>query len=435
MSRRVALETLGCKLNQYETDAIAAGFIRLGWSVVGPNEAADVYVVNTCTVTNKADRKSRWTVSRHLTPTDAERLVVVTGCYAESGRERLESMDGVTFIVPNARKNQIPLLIDSHFSGEVAAPDLPPPDPFGFSAHPKIFHTRASLKIQDGCDNFCTFCIIPAVRGRALSRPFDEVLAAARELIAGGRRELVLTGVNMGRWRDGERAFTDLVAALLDLDGDFRLRITSLEPEGLGEAFADLLLHPKMCPHLHLCLQSASPRVLLAMRREYNVEQYRSLVKLCRSRRPDLNLTTDVIVGFPGETEDDFERTRACVAEFGFGFVHIFPYSKRQETRAERMSGQIDDRVKRLRASALHDVMEEERRRVLTGMIGQRRRVLVETPNSPRTADTWLRGLTEDYFPVRFCGTAGWNTFADVTITGLAPGPDGPVLEAAALPL
>ena len=432
-ARRVALETLGCKLNQYETDAIAAGFARLGWTVVEPGTDAEAYVVNTCTVTNKADRKSRWTVSKQLSRAErhgSEPVVVVTGCYAESGRASLEAQEGVTFVVPNARKNQIPLLVDAHLRGEVAAPDLPPPDPFGFPVHPKIFHTRASLKIQDGCDNFCTFCIIPSVRGRAVSRPLDEVLAAARGLIAGGRRELVLTGVNMGRWRDGGLTFTDLVSALLALEGDFRLRITSLEPEGLGEAFADLLLHPKMCPHLHLCLQSASPRILLAMRREYHIAQYRSLLELCRSRRPDLNVTTDLIVGFPGETDADFALTCAAVEDLRFGFVHVFPYSRRQDTRAERMDGQVDERIKRLRSSALHEVMDTVRRGVLERLVGQRRRVLVETADRPLPPATWLRGLTEDYFPVRFLGDSSWNTFADVVIRGIAETPDGPVLEA-----
>jgi threonylcarbamoyladenosine tRNA methylthiotransferase MtaB len=432
LNPRVALETLGCKLNQYETDAIAAGFIRLGWTVVEPGAAAEAYVVNTCTVTNKADRKSRWTVNRSIAlATKPDPVVVVTGCYAESGRERLEAQQGVTFVVPNARKNQIPLLVDSHLRGEVAAPDLPPPDPFGFPVHPKIFHTRASLKIQDGCDNFCTFCIIPSVRGRAVSRPLAEVLNTARALITGGRKELVLTGVNMGRWTDGSLVFTDLVEALLALPGEFRLRITSLEPDGLGERFAGLLNHPKMCPHLHLCLQSASPRVLLAMRREYNIEQYRALVALCRSRRPGLNITTDLIVGFPGETDEDFALTRSAVSEFAFGFVHVFPYSRRQDTRAERMPDQVDDRVKRQRASALYDAMDESRMKYLSGLVGTVRTVLVETADATRFEGGWLRGLTEDYVPVRFRGSAAWNTLAAVTITGVASTADGPVLEAA----
>lgn len=404
--RRVAFETLGCKLNQYETDALAAGFLSLGWEVVAEGAQADVWVVNTCTVTNKADKKSRSAVNHQL-KTSRPPVVVVTGCFAESARESLEGQDGITFVVPNARKNQIPALVDAHVRGEVSAPGLPPPDPFGYPVHQKVFHTRASLKIQDGCDNFCSFCIIPSVRGRAVSRPLEEVLTAAVGLVAAGRKELVLTGVNMGRWTQGTLRFVDLVKALLTLPGDFRVRITSLEPEGLGEAFADLFLHPKMAPHLHLCLQSGSPRILLAMRREYNLDQFRSLVELLRTRRPDLNLTTDLIVGFPGETEEDFQRSLQEVVDLDFGFVHVFPYSKRQDTRAERMEGQIPETVKAERSRMVQNLVRERRMAKMESMVGQRRTVLVETGG---------RGLTEDYFPVVGL-SAPWNTFTLVPLS------------------
>ena len=180
---RVAFETLGCKLNQYETDAIAAGFRELGWEIVPAEGPAEAYVVNTCTVTNKADRKSRNILGHHLDLPDRP-VVVVTGCFAESSREALEARGDITFVVPNAAKNQIPALVDGHFRGEVLGPEVPLADPFGFPAHEKVFHTRASLKIQDGCDNFCAFCIIPTVRGPALSRPLGKILGAARELVA-----------------------------------------------------------------------------------------------------------------------------------------------------------------------------------------------------------------------------------------------------------
>lgn len=416
--RRVAFETLGCKLNQYETDALASGFLSLGWEVAagGP---VDAWVVNTCTVTNNADKKSRHAVEHQLKGTRPP-VVVVTGCFAESARESLEGRDGITFVVPNARKNQIPALVDAHVRGEVAAPNLPPADPFGYPVHQKVFHTRASLKIQDGCDNFCSFCIIPSVRGRAVSRPLDEVLAAAQGLLADGRKELVLTGVNMGRWSQGTLKFTDLVAALLALPGDFRLRITSLEPEGLGEAFADLLLHPKMAPHLHLCLQSGSPRMLLDMRREYNLDQYRNLLALLRTRRPDLNVTTDLIVGFPGETEEDFQRSLDEITGADFGFVHVFPYSRRQDTRAERMEGQVPEAVKAGRSRIAQSLVRGRRTAKMESLVGSRRTVLVETGS---------RGLTEDYYPVRVPPSAPWNSFVEVKLTRVLLENGEPVFE------
>jgi len=429
VNRRVSLETLGCKLNQYETDAMAASFRDLGWEIAGPGETADAYVINTCTVTNKADRKSRHALDHHLVR-PSRPVVVVTGCFAESARESLEGLDGITFVVPNARKNQIAALVDAHVRGEVWAPALPAPDPFGFPVHDRVFHTRASLKIQDGCDNFCSFCIIPSVRGRAVSRPLEAVVEAARQMVAAGRRELVLTGVNMGRWTDGDLRFTDLVAAVLAVEGDFRLRITSLEPEGLGPAFADLFLHPKMCPHLHLCLQSASPRMLLAMRREYQLDQYAALAALVRSRCPELNLTTDLIVGFPGESDADYRLSLEAMEDFRFGHVHVFPYSRRQGTRAERMPDQVDEAVKARRSRQAQREAAAYRMEVMESLRGLRRRILIETPDQGRSENGWVRGLSEDYFPVRVRAGAPWNTFLDVEIVAPAVENGEPVLEA-----
>jgi len=411
---RVALETLGCKLNQYETEAVAAGFRLLGWEIVSSHTMAEAYVINTCTVTNKADRKSRNVLGRFLGQLPAP-IVVVTGCFAESARETLESLDGITFVIPNQRKNQIAALVDSHYRGEIGTRNLPLANSFAFPVLEKVFHTRASVKIQDGCDHFCSFCIIPSVRGQARSRPMEEVLETARVLIASGRKELVLTGVNMGQWREDGRNFISLVKALLDLDGDFRLRITSMEPEGLGQDFASLFSHPKMCPHLHLCLQSGSPRILLAMRRQYTLDQFAALVSLLRGQNPGLNLTTDLIVGFPGETTDDFEQSLESVEAFGFSFVHLFPFSPRQDTRAERMPGQIADIVKQARLETVRAAAAGARERLMTTLVGQFRRVLVETSDG-KTPSRTLRGFTEDYFPVRFEGTAPWNSFVEVQL-------------------
>jgi threonylcarbamoyladenosine tRNA methylthiotransferase MtaB len=426
---RVAFETLGCKLNQYETDALAAEFVALGWRVVETAGPAEAYVVNTCTVTDKADRKSRSTLKR-VALGRRRPVVVVTGCFSESGREELEGRGDITYVVPNARKNQIPALVDSLRLGEAAAPAVPEADRFGFRHGGSHVHTRASLKIQDGCDNFCSFCIIPSVRGRALSRPAGEVLAEARRLVAAGRRELVLTGVNLGRWSHGGASFADLVEAILDLEGDFRVRITSLEPDGLGERFSALLRHPKLCPHLHLCLQSASPRVLLSMRREYNLEQYADLVATLRAHRPDLNLTTDLLVGFPGEDAADFERTLNSVERFGLSFAHVFPYSRRQGTRAERMPGQVSEAEKLRRSRLLRSVVDNRRRNIMTALLGTNRTVLVETQGSARTGPELLRGLTEDYYPVRFNGLAAWNTFCPVTLTAVVRAGDEWAFEA-----
>jgi len=418
MARKVAFETLGCKLNQYETDSIAAGFLDLGWEVASATEDADAYVVNTCTVTNKADKKSRYVLGKSLQRTNAP-IVVVTGCFAEAARETLENQVGVTFVVPNERKNQIPALVDGYHRGETEGGGLPRPDRFGFPIHGKVFHTRASLKIQDGCDNFCSFCIIPSVRGRAISRPSASILAEARQLIAGGQKELVLTGVNMGRWTEGGRNFADLVQDLLSLDGDYRIRITSLEPERLDGDFARFFTHPKMSPHLHLCLQSGSPRILAAMGRQYSLEDYAGVISQLKSQRPDINLTTDIIVGFPGESEQEFGQSLEAIQKFQFGHVHVFPYSRRKDTVADRLPDQVAEAVKTQRSRVAREWAASVRKQRMEGLLGSQRRILIETSDSGSHLRTEARGFTEDYYPVRLRGSAAWNTFVTVVLTGV----------------
>ena len=238
--RRVAFKTLGCRLNQYETDALVTNFDQAGYQLVGFDESPDVVVVNTCTVTNQSDQKSRTVISQAARKNKGA-VVVVTGCMANNFKEKLESQENITFVVENNRKSSILSLVDAHFSGEILHPDKLPQDVFHYEPVRKSLHTRSAVKIQDGCDNFCTFCIIPMVRGRAVSRPVEEVLENVRKTIANGFREIVITGVNIGRYEDGVVRFEDLLARILEVPGDFRVRISSLEPDGFGDRFLDLL--------------------------------------------------------------------------------------------------------------------------------------------------------------------------------------------------
>ncbi|TVR73974.1 MAG: tRNA (N(6)-L-threonylcarbamoyladenosine(37)-C(2))-methylthiotransferase MtaB [Spirochaetaceae bacterium] len=435
MKRTVAFETLGCKLNQYETDSIATTLRRCGYGVIGLEPGADAYVLNSCTVTNKADRKSRNTLYR------AERFaregsgapVIMTGCFVESHPDftRPPSKGHVTYLVDNAHKNTIPDLLEAHFRGETVDYHTLAPDVFGFATPGQLFHTRTNIKVQDGCDNFCTFCIIPRVRGRAVSRPLEDVLREAEEAVAGGSRELVLTGVNMSRYREVTPVvpaadFPDLVRAILDLPGDFRLRISSLEPDGLDERFLELFDHPRMCPHLHLCLQSGSDRILLEMRRMYTRAAYRELAEKLRRKDRTFNLTTDVITGFPGETERDLEASLEAVGEHRFGHVHVFPFSPRSGTRAERIKGAVDQREKRRRSVLVEAAAVEEKRRYRASLVGGYERVLVERVETTADGDgaSVGIGLGEHYVPVRFTapgrgGVIRTNTFYNVRITGL----------------
>lgn len=436
----VAVETLGCKLNQYESDSLATTLEDRGYTIVDRSTTADVYIVNSCTVTNKADRKSRNAVYRARRKGGENAVVILTGCYTENRKRSVGSgrpdriadpAAGATYIVDNTHKNTIPDIIDAHIRGEIPSSEALTPGVFGFETPRQIFHTRTNLKVQDGCDNFCTFCIIPHVRGRAASRPPEEVLAEARRALAGGSRELVLTGVNMSRYhyRDDTNAweFVDLVDALLDIPVDFRLRISSLEPDQLDHRFISLFSHPKMAPHLHLCAQSGSDRVLLQMRRMYTVDQFRSIVEQLRRFDPLFNVTTDIIVGFPGEAEEDIEGSIRLIEEIRFGHVHTFPYSVRTGTRAARMPGGMIDAEKTLRASRIRDTAEHSKRQYRELLVGTTQRMLIEKTATAGSERVRAEGLGDYYVPILTEGPSGdlkENTFIEVEIVGISSGDD-----------
>ncbi len=442
--KRIAFHTLGCKLNQYETDSIASQFRRAGYQIVPFDERADCYVINSCTVTNKADRKSRNAMNRAIREAGSrlytpgpdrsrapgapgapgeEAIVVMTGCFVDSGRDRLLDSQA-TYLVDNKRKSQIFSIVDGHFRGELVDPETLEPGVFQFETAERIFHTRTTVKVQDGCDNFCTFCIIPFVRGRAISRPAEDILTQAREAVRGGSRELVLTGVNMSRYDYEGVDFAELVGKLLEVPGDFRLRISSLEPDSLDDRFVELFDHPKMAGHLHLCLQSGSDRILLQMRRMYTVAGYREIAEKIRRRYPLFNLTTDIIVGFPGEDEAEFERTLALARQLEFSHIHTFPYSRRSGTRAERMAEQVDEQTKQRRSRAVRALSEQSKRSYRTRLVGAEQRLLVERVERNETGIT-ARGLGEHYVPIRLEGVdVEPNRFLTVRITGIADGED-----------
>lgn len=413
--KKVAFKTLGCRLNQYETDALVTNFDQAGYQLVNLDESPDVVVVNTCTVTNQSDQKSRTMISQAARKNN-DAVVVVTGCMANNFREKLESQEHITFVVENSRKSSILSLVDAHFSGEIIHPGQLPQDVFGYSPVSKSLHTRSAIKIQDGCDNFCTFCIIPMVRGRAVSRPAAEILENVRKTVENGFREMVITGVNIGRYEDGGTRFEDLLARILELPGDFRVRISSLEPDGFGERFVDLFSHPKLMPHLHLCLQSGSERTLLRMRRMYDVSQFRKTVQRFRAVHPDFNFTTDIIVGFPGETEDEFRQTLEAVNEFAFSHVHTFKYSVRSGTRAERLENQIPEKIKNERSALVRQLSDENRRKYYQSLVGKSQDVLVE-----KVAKNKASGYGNLYVPVEFPGTGiRKNSVHTVRLTGLS---------------
>jgi len=422
---KVAFKTLGCRLNLSETDAIAAEFARNDYKVVDFNSEADVFVINTCTVTNQSDQKSRRVINQtHKLNKDA--LTIVTGCMATHYKEKLTENEKVDYVIDNEHKTSVLSVVDAHFKGEFVIPDQFEKDVFNYAPAEETFHTRSFIKIQDGCDNFCTFCIVPKVRGRAISRPAKDIFENIRQVVAFGYKEIVLTGVNLGRYKFENYDFEKLVEAILKIPGDFRVRISSIEPDGYSESFFRLFKNPKLTPHMHICLQSGSEDILLKMRRMHSAKEFEQIATKLKTDYPQFNLTTDIIVGFPGETDDDFNKTTELVKKIGFGHIHTFKYSVRKGTRAERMPGHVNEKLKTERSEIIRKLSEETKLKYRKGFIGKQQRVLIEKLNKQGFAT----GYGENYIPLVIENTGLIrNEFYDVLISGIEAGEE-PVLKA-----
>ncbi len=393
---KVVFKTLGCRLNQYETDALAAQFQKNGYQISEEDNDADVVVVNTCTVTNQSNHKSRYVI-RSAGKANPNAKMVITGCMANSHQEQLQKNFPEATIINNQGKSGIYHSVDSLIKTGDATLSKEDHDLFSYQSFTEVFHTRSLIKIQDGCDNFCTFCIIPFVRGRAVSRPTDQILDNIKDVISKGAKEIVLTGVNISRYDFEGVKFSTLLDKILNLDGDFRVRISSIEPDRFDDHFFELIGHPKLAPHLHLCLQSGSDKILMQMRRMYTVKEFMDIVNRVRSKDPKFNITTDIIVGFPGETEEDFQETMNVARQIGFGHCHIFKYSVRKDTRAERMANHIPETVKTERSKRMHDLAEEMQNNYRAQFESGKQRILVE-----KWEDGFCSGYNDYYVPMQF---------------------------------
>ncbi len=416
----VALHTLGCRLNHSETEVLARSFRQCGYTVVTANGAADVLVVNTCTVTAHSDSKSRQTIrSLHRKHPDAE--IAVIGCYAQMAPEQIAALAGVRVVVGSEEKLRLPDLLEQarqHNDPLVLAPTprrrtfyapIAPLFPEISSAPADTealtrsgLHTRAALKIQDGCDFMCSFCIIPFARGRSRHRDFGNLLEEARMLAEEGVREVVLTGVNVGTYEESGRTIVEVVDALAEQSGLARVRISSIEPTtvppALFERMADAT-HP-LVPFLHLPLQSGAEAILQQMKRRYSVRDYAAEVEHACRAVPDLCVGTDVMVGFPGETPEDFEETRALLADLPVSYFHVFPFSVRKNTPAEQMDTQLPPEVKQERGATLRSLSQRKQRMFQERFLGRTRTVLCEAPK----ADGRMGGFTDNYLRVELKG-------------------------------
>jgi threonylcarbamoyladenosine tRNA methylthiotransferase MtaB len=368
--KKYKLATLGCRTNQYESEAFATQLRALGYTEAAGEERADICIVNTCTITEEADRSSRHQI-RQLARRHAGSTLLVTGCLADRAPKELEQISGVTHVVKNRHKEALL----THLFPEEALPE--------FAIDTFAGHTRAFVKVQDGCDSFCTYCIVPYVRGRSRSRTIAEVVAEVQGLVQNGYKEVVLTGINIGDFDGGEgkpHRLPDLVRAVDQIDGLKRLRLSSIDPTQVDAPLQEALLAGKRtCPSLHLVLQSGSNVILKRMNRTYTRQQFTDTVARLKAASPDFTFTTDIIVGFPGETEDDFEETLEMMRQVLFAKVHMFPYSARKRTRAALYPNQLPQEVIEERKQRVLRLAEEMAFALRQPYVGRRLEVLLES--------------------------------------------------------
>lgn len=380
----VATLTLGCKLNQAETQQAARELQRHGCVTIDRPSRADAFLINTCTITHVADRKARRLVrlAQKLSP---HAPVVVTGCYAERDSTALAKLGNIE-VLPNDRKQDAAATVLSALDGV---------QPASATVTSSVGRTRAFIKIQEGCDDVCAFCIVPYVRGRERAIPIDEIVRQACERVEEGVQEIVLTGTQpgaYGRDRSDGTSAAALIEALLSRTDAPRIRYSSIQPQDITPQLLACWDDARLCRHFHLALQSGSDAVLTRMRRRYSASEFRGAVKAIRTAAPGASITTDIIAGFPGETEDDHQATLSMMRELRFTDVHVFPYSQRPQTSASLLADDVALEIKRTRAAELRELGEQHRRQALEEQLGSIDSVLFEDAQA---------GLTDTYLPVR----------------------------------
>lgn len=415
---KIAFYTLGCKVNQADTASMENLFLRSGHQLVSFDGEADVYIINTCVVTNTGQRKSRQTIHRAIRK-NPNALIVVTGCYPQTAAEEVKAIAGVDMIIGNQDRAQIVQLVEERLAHRQtdtldAVHKLTASTAFEEMAAGDITDkTRAFLKIQEGCNQFCTYCIIPYARGPLRSRSLESIRTETQRLISAGFKEIVLIGIHLGCYGkenpDGPTLY-DAVKTVLDVPGVQRLRLGSLESVEVEPRLLTLMQEDaRFCRHLHLPLQSGCDKILQAMHRPYTTAKFKTLLADIKTKVPDIAITTDVIVGFPGETEADFETTCKFAESCGFSKMHIFPFSARKGTPAEKFAGAVTEAVKKERADILGRIDETMHKAFLQAMVGQTAEVLFEQP----AGEDYFEGLTGNYQRV-FVKSGGRNLGGEI---------------------
>lgn len=426
LNKRVAFYTLGCKVNHYETESIKNKLLNEGYKEVKFDEEADFYIVNSCTVTSVADRKTR-NILRRTKKLNKNAKVIVTGCYAQTNEEDLLKIEEVDYVVGNSNKGEVAeiiLNIDNNTEKHNYVLNI-----FDDSKYRELqFSTfremsRAYIKIQDGCNNFCSYCKIPFGRGKSRSREFENVISEANKLSEEGYKEIILIGINLGDYgKDLEKNvdFEDLLEALVEIKGIERIRIGSVYPDRITDRFIEIMKNnKKMMPHLHISLQSCDDEILKKMKRNYGSDLIRERLTKLKENIEYMEYTADVIVGFPGETNEMYQNTKKIIKEIGFSSLHVFPYSERENTLAATYKDKVDSKEKKLRVGNLEEEAKKLGEDIRNKYIGKKLNVLIEEKKS----DGFFYGYSENYLRVKLLGdNLKVNDEVEVIIKGLEKG-------------
>ena len=417
--RTVAIHTHGCKLNQADSQELARQFQEAGFLLVKSSTQADVVVLNSCTVTANSDSKARQYL-RRTRRANPNALVVATGCYAERAGDDLSAMEAVSLVLDNRNKQHLVAAVAAKLN--ITPPTAPGRAPQSAPSAPlELLRTRAMVKIQEGCDQVCAYCIVPKVRGRERSIPPDEIIAEINARATTGRREVVLTGTQLGTYGFDlpDTHLLELIKRVLAETTVDRLRISSLQAQEITPELLELWQDPRLCPHFHIPLQSGSNTILQSMRRRYDTAQFAETVQLVRSRIPDAGITTDIIVGFPGEGVREFAESYSFAESVDFSDMHVFPYSIRPGTTAAHLGGQVEDSVKKERTAEMLELAAMKMRAFRLGSLQQIRPVLWNMNRTKEPSGGWS-GLTDNYLQVRtqHAGDLA-NSITDVRLTGL----------------
>lgn len=415
---KAAVFTLGCKVNQYESQAMSEELSKNGYTLVPHNEPADVYIVNSCTVTAESDRKTRQAVRRFKRQNPCS-VVVLTGCVPQAYPGISKELPEADILLGNKNNGRLLKALNDYFSenSRLVLTEVHRPGDFFCPSFVSGFygHTRANIKIEDGCNRFCSYCIIPYARGGVRSKPIDDLRAEAFRLSEAGFCELVLVGINLSAYSYEGSDICDAVEAASAPDNVRRVRLGSLEPDLLTDSVLQRLSNcGKLCPHFHISLQSGCDKTLRMMNRHYTPAEYEAVCDKLRHLFPDVSLTTDVMVGFPGESEEDFEASRLFVERIGFCKVHVFPYSVRAGTRAASFPDKVVKAEKERRARIMTETADKTRRHFLNAQVGKTVEVLAE-----QQTDGMREGFTRNYTPVRFAGEFRPGELVTVKITGV----------------